>query len=84
MIHDAATPEEYLSVLEHDWRKDRLLEIRDLFLAMTGATEGMNYKMLHYSVGTRGLGILNAQKGYVAIYMDDLSKLDPDGSLRVG
>lgn len=84
MIHEAATPKEYLSVLVEDWRKERLLEIRDLFLTVPGATEGMKYKMLHYSVGTQSLGILNAQKGYVAIYMDDLSKLDPDGSLLAG
>lgn len=82
MIHQAVTPEEYLSVLDADWRKERLLEIRDIFLAVPGATEGMEYKMLKYAVGARSLGILNAQKGYVAIYMDDLAKLDPDGSLR--
>lgn len=84
MIHEAANPEEYLSVLEDDWRKERLLEIRDVFLAVPKAQEGMQYKMLHYSVGEASLGLLNAQKGYVAIYMDDLAALDPDSALRDG
>lgn len=84
MIHEAATPEEYLSVLDDDWRKERLLAIRDVFLDVPGAGEGMKYKMLHYSVGGSSLGILNAQKGYVAVYMDDLAVLDPDGTLRDG
>ena len=84
MIHEAATPKEYLSVLDDDWRKQRLLDIRDVFLSVPDAGEGMKYQMLHYSVGDVSLGILNAQKGYVAIYMDDLAAFDPDGSLRDG
>ena len=84
MIHEAANSEEFLSVIEDDWRKERLLEIRDIFLAVPKVQEAMQYKMLHYSVGAASLGLLNAQKGYVAIYMDDLAALDPDGTLRVG
>lgn len=84
MIHEATTPQEYLSVLDDDWRNDRLLDIRDVFLAVPGAREGMRYKMLHYTVGEASLGLLNVQKGYVAIYMDDLAVLDPDSTLRAG
>lgn len=84
MIHDASNPKEYLNVLDDDWRKERLLEIRDLLLAVPKAQEGMRYKMLHFGVGEASLASLNAQKGYVAIYMDDLAVLDPDGTLRDG
>ncbi|MEO9826765.1 MAG: DUF1801 domain-containing protein [Paracoccaceae bacterium] len=84
MIYEATTPEDYLSVQDDDWRKERLLTIRDVFLAVPGATEGMQYKMLHYAVGDISLGLLNAQRAYVAIYMDDLTVLDPDGNLRNG
>ena len=68
--------------MEDDWRKERLLEIREVFWAVPGASEGMQYKMQHYAVGNESLGLLNAQKGYVAVYMDDLGELDPDGALR--
>jgi uncharacterized protein YdhG (YjbR/CyaY superfamily) len=30
MQYDASTPTEYLQLLEPDWRKDKLLEIRTL------------------------------------------------------
>lgn len=30
MQYDAATPEEYMSLLEEDWRKEKLIEIRDM------------------------------------------------------
>lgn len=84
MIHDAANPAEYLDALEADWRKERLLVIRDIFLAVPGVAEGMKYKMLGYDVGDKGLGVLNAQKGYVSVYMDPLTALDPDGTLLAG
>ena len=84
MIYDAASPEDYLSHLDDDWRKERLCKIRDIFLAVPGANEGLQYKMLHYAVGEASLGLLNAQRAYVAIYMDDLAALDPDGALRAG
>ena len=84
MIHEAATPEEYLNALANDWRKRRLLEIRNLLLAVPGSTECLRYKMLGYDLNGKHLAVLNAQKGYVSLYMDPLSELDPNDTLLEG
>ena len=84
MIYEAKTPEEYLSVLSDDWRKEKVLAIRDYLLSIDGVSEGMQYKMLSYRRGDDPVAIMNAQKGYVSVYMDDLSALDPDGTLLKG
>lgn len=84
MIHEAATPKEYLDRLLDDWRKSRLLAIRELLLAAPNTSETMRYKMLGYDIGEKHLAVLNAQKGYVSLYMDPLADLDPDGSLLDG
>ena len=84
MIYDADTPEGYLSALDQDWRKEKLLTIRDYLLSLRGVEEGMQYKMLSYRRGENPVAIMNAQKGYVSVYMDDLSVLDPDGTLLKG
>ena len=84
MIYDAGTPEDYLAALDEDWRKEKLLDIRAHFLSIPGVTEGMEYKMLQYKRGDDPVAIMNAQKGYVSVYMDDLNALDPDGTLLAG
>ncbi|MEO0918322.1 MAG: DUF1801 domain-containing protein [Pseudomonadota bacterium] len=84
MIHEAKTPEAYLDVLDDDWRKERVMALRAYFLSLDGVSEGMQYKMLAYKRGDDPVAIMNAQKGYVSVYMDDLSILDPDGSLLAG
>ncbi len=84
MIYEAKTPEEYLAVLSDDWRKEKLLAIRDYFLSIDGVTEGMQYKMLAYRRGDDPVAIMNAQKGYVSVHMDELGALDPDGALLKG
>ena len=84
MIYEANTPEEYLSALSEDWRKEKVLALRDYFLSIDGVTEGMQYKMLSYRRGDDPVAIMNAQKGYVSVYMDDLGGLDPDGALLKG
>ena len=85
MIHDADSPEAYLKVLEDDWRREKLLAIRALlFDQVKDLKEGMQYKMLSYTSEGRPVAIMNAQKGYVSVYMDDLAALDPDGSLLAG
>lgn len=84
MLHEATTPQEYLDSLTNGWRKDRLLEIRKLLLALPGSTECLRYRMLGYDLKGKHLAVLNAQKGYVSLYMDPLSELDPNGTLLEG
>ena len=82
MQYDAATPAEYLEMLDDDWRREKLLAIREMFLAVPGIEEGMSYKMLGYRRGDAVFGHLNAQKGYVAVYLGELEKLDPGAAIR--
>ena len=84
MIYDAETPEDYIAVLDDNWRKEKLLQIREYLLSLSGVKEGMQYKMLQYTQNEKLIAIMNAQRGYVSVYMDDLSVLDPDGSLLAG
>ena len=84
MQYDAATPKEYLSLLDDDWRKARLMGIREMFLAVPGVEEGVSYKMLGYHKDGAGFAHLNAQRGFVGVYLGELEKLDPGGALRAG
>lgn len=85
MQYDVSTPEEYLSRLENDWRREKLLELREIILTCgPDLTEGIDYKMLSYR-DERGIVFgLNAQKHYVALYVGDAKKIDPDGTLLAG
>ena len=84
MIHTATSPDEYLRVLPDDWRKERLLHVREMLLAQPGATEGMRYGMLGYDLNEKHLAVMNVQRRYVSLYMDSLSDLDPNGDLLEG
>jgi uncharacterized protein YdhG (YjbR/CyaY superfamily) len=82
MLYNAATPQDYLVELENDWRKEKLQFIRTLIKsAAPEVEETINYKMLGYKVGEDFLFHLNAQKGYVSLYVGNVSKVDPDGSI---
>ena len=85
MQYDVQTPEEYMDKLEHDWRYDTLQQIREMIRTTApGMTEGINYKMLSYG-DDRGVAFhLNAQKGYVGLYVGDIRKIDRDGDLLQG
>lgn len=85
MQYDVQTPEEYLNMLEDDWRREKLLELREIILEYgPDLVEGIDYKMLSYR-DERGIAIaLNAQKNYVALYVGDAKKVDPDGTLLAG
>ncbi len=90
VIYNAENPTEYLASLEDDWRKEKLLAIREVISDVAPDwTEGMKYKMLGYFDG-KGEGdddaalVMNAQKGYVALYAGNLAELDPDGDLLAG
>ena len=84
VTYDADSPQAYLAALDDDWRKEKLLAIREFLLSLDQVTEGMEYKMLRYRRGDDPVALMNAQKGYVSLYMDDLSVLDPDGTLLKG
>lgn len=85
MQYNANTPTEYLDVLEEDWRKEKLLELREIILLKAyDFTERINYKMLCYTDENGDLFHLNAQKNYVSLYVGDTAKIDPEGSLLKG
>ena len=85
MLHDASTPEQYLSKLPEDWRKHTLIQLRELILR-EGADleESIHYKMLGYGAEDRFVFHLNAQRGYVSLYVGDISKIDPTRGLVSG
>ena len=86
MIWGGKTPQEFLERLEDDWRKEMLLEIREMLLSYEDLQETMTYGMLTYGDGTETEPFLalNAQKNYVAVYVGNISKIDPDKSLLQG
>lgn len=85
MQYQANTPTEYLDVLTEDWRKEKLMEIREVILFKAyDFKERINYKMLCYTDEKGDLFHLNAQKNYVSLYVGDSSKINPDGSLLKG
>lgn len=76
MQYEASTPEEYLSLLANDWRKDLLLDIRGFILEIDGSVEeAIEYKMLAFQLSDSTFLHLNAQKNYVGIYMGNISKV---------
>ena len=78
MQYDAKTPEEYFELLEEDWRKEKLLEIRRMIMEYgPELEEGIQYKMLVYG---EVFG-LNAQKWYVSLYADSIDKIDDAAEL---
>ena len=82
MQYDVTTPAEYLAVLADDWRRDTLLQLRALIQDKAPDwQEGIEYKMLSYSDASGVSMHLNAQKNFVALYVGDVAKVDPDGVL---
>lgn len=85
MQYDASTPAEYLKMLEPDWRKDKLLEIRTLIQKHgPELKEGIKYGALVYAHDSGGGFGLNAQKSSVNFYVGTARKVDPDGSMLTG
>ena len=76
--YNATASTDYLDQLETDWRKETLLELRNLILAQSdNLQEGMQYKMLSYSDSSGTIFHLNAQKHYVSLYVGDINKINP-------
>jgi uncharacterized protein YdhG (YjbR/CyaY superfamily) len=85
MQYEAKTPSEYMEMLEDDWRREKLEQLRSIIKAKAPEfEEGINYKMLSYGDDKGVVFHLNAQKNYVSLYVGDAKKVDPDGSLLAG
>ncbi|MEM9685009.1 MAG: DUF1801 domain-containing protein [Pseudomonadota bacterium] len=84
MQYDADTPAGYLDQLDDDWRKTHLLAVRDAMMAVSGVSEGIGHGMLQYTREGEVFAHLNAQKGYVGVYLGELDKLDPGAAIRGG
>ena len=85
MLYKADSPEEYLALLDDDWRRDTLTRLRALIQSLApDIDESVNYKMLGYGKGENFLFHLNAQKNYVSLYVGNAATIDPDGDLLQG
>ncbi|MFY0592084.1 iron chaperone [Roseivirga sp.] len=85
MQYDVKDPAAYIKALEPDWRKDKLLELREIIKgSLPELKEDINYKMLCYSNSKGEIFHLNAQKNYVSLYVGDAAKIDSTGELLKG
>ena len=82
MQYDAETPEAYLDMLDGDWRRDHLMKVREAMLLVSDVDEGIGHGMLQYRRAGEVFAHLNAQKGYVGVYLGDLEKIDPGAKIR--
>lgn len=85
MQYDVRTPEEYLEMLEEDWRKEKLLLIRKMILDYAPELEeSIRYKMLNFGNDDRYVFALNAQKHYVSLYVGSIEKVEGSEKLLEG
>jgi len=85
MQYDAENSEEYLELLEDDWRKEKLLAIRQMIFAYAPEfVEAIRYKMLNYGKDDNDVFALNAQKHYVSLYVGAIDKVDNAENLLAG
>lgn len=85
MQYQAQTPQAYLEELSQDWRKDTLLSLRQMiFEEIPTIEEVISYKMLGYRLQDDTVFHLNAQKAHVGLYVGDVKKVDPEGTLLAG
>ena len=77
MQYAAKNSKEYLELLDNDWRKEKLLEIRSVILEYgSELEESIKYKMLGYGKDELLVFGLNAQKSYVSLYVGTIEKID--------
>lgn len=84
MQYDVETPKEYLKLLEDDWRKEKLISIREMIFEYAPKIgENIRYKMLNYGDIEKEdyVFALNAQKHYVSLYVGSIDKIDSSGDL---
>ena len=75
MLYDVKTPAEYFEKLEKDWRKAKLIEVREM-IKKNGPelNEGIYCKMLSYEYVDKIIFCLNAQQAYVSLYVGNVDK----------
>lgn len=82
MQYNAKDPSDYLSMLDDDWRKEKLLYVRQLILTYAPELkESIRYKMLNFGKGESYVFALNAQKHYVSLYVGSIDKINQSDSL---
>lgn len=77
MLYNVKTPSEYLKKLDKDWRKNKLIEVREM-IKKNGPEliEGIKYKMLSYEYDDKIIFSLNAQQAYVSLYVGNVDKVE--------
>lgn len=85
MQYQVNTPQEYLDVLEEDWRKEKVIQVWKL-LEVEGPElqPGIEYKMLSFADQRGTVFNLNAQANYVSFYVGDTKKVDASGESLQG
>lgn len=85
---EAETVEEYWANVPDDWRRERMLAIREMILELApDAQETLGWGMLRYALDQtedRIICHLNAQSRYVGLYLGDVAHLDPEGEITEG
>ncbi len=77
MQYEVKTPSEYLERLDNDWRKEKLIQVRELIKKHDpDLDESIQYKMLSYSKNGKSIFNLNAQRAYVSLYVGTINKVD--------
>lgn len=85
MQYDAKNAEQYLEMLEDDWRKEKLLAIRQMILSYgSELEESIRYKMLNFGRDEHYIFALNAQKHYVSLYVGTIDKIENAETLLTG
>lgn len=85
MQYDVKNPGEYFKKLENDWRKEKLKKVRALIKKHgPGLQEGIEYKMLSYRYNEKTILNLNAQRGYVSLYVGTIQKVENAEQLLKG
>ncbi len=85
MLYQVNTPQEYLDVLQEDWRKEKVIEVWKILETEGPELQpGIEYKMLSFADERGTVFNLNAQANYVSFYVGDTTKVDASGEMLAG
>lgn len=85
MQYRVNSPEEYFQTIDTDWRKEKILELREIiFEAAPEIHESIHYKMLAYGNEDHKVLHLNAQKHYVGLYVGTIDKIEGAREMLAG